>query len=46
VPLPKPALIPRLPEEQTFYGRTLDEALAWSLVWLMAPEIGVGPFRA
>ena len=22
----------------------LDEALAWRLVWLMAPEIGVGPF--
>jgi hypothetical protein len=34
------------PEEQTFYGRTLEEALAWCLVWLMAPEIGVGPFMA
>ena len=33
------------PEEQTFYGKTLKEALAWCLVWLMAPEIGVGPFR-
>jgi hypothetical protein len=33
------------PEEQTFYGRTLEEGLAWCLVWLMAPEIGVGPFR-
>ena len=33
------------PEEQTFDGRTLEEALAWCLVWLMAPEIGVGPFR-
>ena len=32
-------------EEQSFYGRTLEEALAWCLVWLMAPEIGVGPFR-
>jgi hypothetical protein len=32
-------------EERTFYGRTLEEALAWCLVWLMAPEIGVGPFR-
>lgn len=32
------------PEPQTFYGRTLEEALAWCLVWLMAPEIGVGPF--
>lgn len=34
------------PEEQTFDGRTLEEALAWYLVWLMAPELGVGPFRA
>jgi hypothetical protein len=33
------------PEEQTFYGRTLEEGLAWCLVWLMAPELGVGPFR-
>jgi hypothetical protein len=32
------------PEEQTFYGKTLEEALAWCLVWLVAPEIGVGPF--
>ena len=31
-------------ERQEFYGRTLEEALAWCLVWLMAPEIGVGPF--
>ena len=34
------------PEEQTFYGKTLEEALAWCLVWLMAPEIGVDQFRA
>ena len=33
------------PEEQDFYGKTLEEALAWCLVWLMAPEIGVGLFR-
>ena len=33
------------PEEQDVSGKTLEEALAWSLVWLMAPEIGVGPFR-
>jgi len=33
------------PERQEFYGRTLEEALAWCLVWLMAPELGVGPFR-
>jgi hypothetical protein len=44
------------PEEQNFYGRTLEEALAWCLVWLMAKgtghpegldwghEIGIGPF--
>jgi hypothetical protein len=34
------------PEQQQFYGRTLEEALAWCLVWLMAPEIGIGPFLA
>jgi hypothetical protein len=28
-----------------FSGRTLEEALAWCLVWLMAPELGSGPFR-
>jgi hypothetical protein len=33
-------------EEQVFYGRTLEEALAWCLVWLTAPEIGAGPFYA
>src|SRR5215218_10547654 len=32
------------PDEQEFYGKTLEEALAWCLVWLMAPEIGVGPY--
>jgi hypothetical protein len=32
------------PEEQTFHGSTLEEALAWSLVWRMAPEIGIGQF--
>ena len=32
------------PEEQDFYSRTLEEALAWCLVWLMAPELGIGPF--
>jgi hypothetical protein len=31
-------------EEHDFYGKTLEEALAWCLVWLMAPELGVGPF--
>ena len=33
------------PEEHDFFGRTLEEGLAWCLVWLMAPEIGVGPFQ-
>jgi hypothetical protein len=32
------------PEEQDVYGKTLEEALAWSLVWLMAPPLGIGPF--
>ncbi len=34
------------PDEHDSYGRTLEEALAWCLVWLMAPELGVGPFLA
>jgi hypothetical protein len=41
------------PEEPTFYGKTLEEALAWCLVWLMAKgtpgdsgrELGIGPLR-
>ncbi len=40
------------PERHEFYGRTLEEALAWCLVWLMAKgtpgdwghELGIGPF--
>jgi hypothetical protein len=32
------------PEEQDFSGRTPEEALAWYLVWLVAPELGTGPF--
>ncbi len=31
-------------DERDFYGRTLEEAIAWCLVWLMAPELGIGPF--
>jgi hypothetical protein len=34
------------PEEQSVYGKTLEEAMTWCLVWLMAPEFGVGPFLA
>jgi hypothetical protein len=41
VPIPH-----RFPEEEIVSGRTLEEALAWGLVWLMVPEIGVGPFIA
>jgi hypothetical protein len=36
----------RSPEENEFYGRTLEEALACTLVWFMAPELGIGPFLA
>jgi hypothetical protein len=32
------------PERHDFSGRTLEEALAWGLVWLMTPELGNGPF--
>jgi hypothetical protein len=32
------------PEEHDFYSKTLEAALAWCLVWLMAPELGVGQF--
>jgi hypothetical protein len=32
------------PDEQDFSGKTLGEALAWCLMGLMAPELGVGPF--
>jgi hypothetical protein len=30
--------------EQGFSDCTLEEALAWCLVWLMVPELGIGPF--
>jgi hypothetical protein len=32
-----------LTEEETFYGRPLEEALARCLEWLMRPEIRGGP---
>ena len=32
------------PKVQDFDGKTLEEARAWCLVWLMAPELGVGLF--
>ncbi|CAA9548107.1 MAG: hypothetical protein AVDCRST_MAG19-552 [uncultured Thermomicrobiales bacterium] len=31
------------PDRERFHGRTLEEALAWCLVWLMVDELGVGP---
>jgi hypothetical protein len=34
------------PEDQQFYSQTLEEALTWCLVWLLVPELGVGPFLA
>ena len=42
------------PDQQDFYGKTLEDALAWCLVWLMAKgtlgdwghEQGDGPFFA
>jgi hypothetical protein len=39
-------LILMSPEEQEFYGKTLEEALAWCLVWLMAPALGLRPSLA
>jgi hypothetical protein len=30
------------PQQEKFRGRSLAEALAWALVWLMADELGVG----
>lgn len=30
------------PEQETFRGRTLAEALAWCLVWMMGDELGTG----
>jgi hypothetical protein len=32
------------PEEHDVSDKTLEEALAWCLVWLMAPELGIAPF--
>ena len=32
------------PERHDLYGKTLEESLAWCLVWLMAPKLGIGPF--
>jgi hypothetical protein len=32
------------PEEHDFSAKTLEEVLTWCLVWLMSPELGIGPF--
>jgi hypothetical protein len=34
------------PEEHDVSGTTLEGALTWCLDWLMAPELGIGPFFA
>ena len=34
---------PHSPDEQDFSGRTLEEGLAWCLVWLMAPGYQMQP---
>jgi hypothetical protein len=34
----------RSPEEVDFSGNTFEEVLAWRPAWLVAPELGVGPF--
>ncbi len=34
------------PEEHEFYGRILEQALAWTLVWLMEPDLGFGLYLA
>ena len=37
-------MTPHSPEELDFSDTTLEEALAWCLVSLMVPELGVGSF--
>jgi hypothetical protein len=32
------------PERHEFSGMALEDTLAWCLVWLMAPKLGVRPF--
>jgi hypothetical protein len=34
------------PEEHDVSDKTLEEALAWCLVWLMVSELGMGLFLA
>jgi hypothetical protein len=34
----------QFPDKQDFSGKTLEEALAWCLVWLMASGLGSGHF--
>lgn len=33
-----------VPDRESFHAGNLKEALAWCLVWVMADELGVGPF--
>ena len=37
---------PLAPDRERFHSRTLEEALAWCLVWLMAEELSGGAFDA
>jgi hypothetical protein len=32
------------PDEQDFYGKTLEEAIGWCQIWFMAPQLGIRPF--
>jgi hypothetical protein len=32
------------PDDRDFYGKTMEEGLAWCLMWLIAPKPGIGPF--
>ena len=32
------------PDEQDFYGQTLEEGRAWCLMWLMVPNLGIEQF--
>jgi hypothetical protein len=32
------------PEQQDFSSKTLEDALAWCLVWMKAPELGISRF--
>lgn len=35
---------PYVPDQQTSFGKSLEEGLVWRRVWLMIDENGVGQF--